>query len=311
VISSTASPSRAAGRAPDPQRPANGLPPGQRHALNLAARFVFRRLPASLGQGATSGNLDFIANSATSHRFEQPGQRIDERPCIHARLAAFDWNTARNCARHPSFTAHEALLLNYEQAFTPPGTASRRTGRTASAHMLWIGDRTRPAGGCPCGIHARHQQPHRRQRPAPAPNPDELAAADRCIEPRRIDPGPAESDRCVWVADKRRAHYAKAVVQAIEREGKQKFAVELPTPLHGQHHSKASSGFTRPATSPAILREVEQVFMPCINAEGTLGRRHPHRKWTGQNVHRMYLVAQRPWTEAGLSDRTTPIGSEA
>ncbi|WP_142696660.1 3-deoxy-7-phosphoheptulonate synthase, partial [Klebsiella pneumoniae] len=44
------------------------------------------------------------------------------------------------------FTAHEALLLNYEEALT------RRDSLTGewydcSAHMLWIGDRTRQLDG--------------------------------------------------------------------------------------------------------------------------------------------------------------------
>ena len=40
------------------------------------------------------------------------------------------------------FTSHEALLLNYEQAFTKKDKDSGKF-YDQSAHMLWIGDRTR------------------------------------------------------------------------------------------------------------------------------------------------------------------------
>ena len=41
------------------------------------------------------------------------------------------------------FTSHEALLLPYEEALTRVDSALPATGTTCSAHMLWIGDRTR------------------------------------------------------------------------------------------------------------------------------------------------------------------------
>ena len=42
------------------------------------------------------------------------------------------------------YTSHEALLLNYEQAFTRNNQSSENAGYyDLSAHMLWIGDRTR------------------------------------------------------------------------------------------------------------------------------------------------------------------------
>jgi 3-deoxy-7-phosphoheptulonate synthase len=44
------------------------------------------------------------------------------------------------------FTSHEALLLNYEQALTRWDAASERWW-SVSAHMLWLGDRTRQLDG--------------------------------------------------------------------------------------------------------------------------------------------------------------------
>jgi len=42
------------------------------------------------------------------------------------------------------YTSHEALMLNYEQAFTRNNHSNKHRGYyDLSAHMLWIGDRTR------------------------------------------------------------------------------------------------------------------------------------------------------------------------
>ena len=45
------------------------------------------------------------------------------------------------------FTSHEALLLPYEQATDARSIRPPATGTTVSAHMLWIGDRTRQPDG--------------------------------------------------------------------------------------------------------------------------------------------------------------------
>ena len=46
------------------------------------------------------------------------------------------------------YTSHEGLLLNYEEALTRKDTITEERGWFAtSAHMLWIGDRTRDLDG--------------------------------------------------------------------------------------------------------------------------------------------------------------------
>lgn len=58
------------------------------------------------------------------------------------------------------FTSHEALLLGYEEALTRVDSTSGDWYAT-SGHMIWIGDRTRQARPCACGIFPRHQEPDR------------------------------------------------------------------------------------------------------------------------------------------------------
>jgi 3-deoxy-7-phosphoheptulonate synthase len=57
-----------------------------------------------------------------------------------------DPTRCRSCARPSFYTSHEALLLPYEQALT---RIDSLTGDwyDCSAHMLWIGDRTRQPDG--------------------------------------------------------------------------------------------------------------------------------------------------------------------
>ena len=51
----------------------------------------------------------------------------------------------RRAAAGEVFTSHEGLLLDYEEALTRPDDAGRRYA--SSAHLLWIGDRTRGLSG--------------------------------------------------------------------------------------------------------------------------------------------------------------------
>ena len=56
--------------------------------------------------------------------------------------------TTRALAETDFFTSHESLLLNYEEALTRQDTITDEKGWFAtSAHMVWIGDRTRQLDG--------------------------------------------------------------------------------------------------------------------------------------------------------------------
>ncbi len=87
-------------------------------------------------------NQDFVAGSPAGQRYEQLADEID-------RAIAF----MRACGADPGefravefYSSHEALLLDYERALT---RTDARSGRAydLSAHLLWIGERTRALGG--------------------------------------------------------------------------------------------------------------------------------------------------------------------
>ena len=235
-------------------------------------------------------NLDFIANSSMADRFQQLADRIDESLAF-MRACGFDNDHSPQLRETAFFTAHEALLLNYEQAFT------RRDSTTGdwydcSAHMLWIGDRTRQLDGAhvefmrgihnPIGIKA-----------GPTTDPDDLL---RLID--RLNPDNRDDRINVIVrmgADKVEQHMP-ALVRAVEREGKH--VLWSSDPMHG-NTMKASSGY-KTRDFARILAEVEQ-FFAVHRAEGTWAG-GIHIEMTGQNVTEC-IGGATPVTEDGLSDR--------
>ncbi|GAA6130520.1 class II 3-deoxy-7-phosphoheptulonate synthase [Halopseudomonas sabulinigri] len=277
----------AAGRAPDPQRLLSAYHQATA-TLNLLRAFAQGGF-ASLDQ-VHQWNLDFIANSAMADRFQQLADRIDESLAF-MRACGFDNQHSPQLRETAFFTAHEALLLNYEQAFT------RRDSLTGewydcSAHMLWIGDRTRQLDGAhvefmrgignPIGIKA-----------GPTTDPDDLL---RLID--RLNPENSGDRLNVIVrmgADKVEQHMP-ALVRAVEREGKQ--VLWSSDPMHG-NTMKASSGY-KTRDFARILSEVEQ-FFAVHQAEGTWAG-GIHIEMTGQNVTEC-IGGATPVTEDGLSDR--------
>ncbi|MCJ8169237.1 class II 3-deoxy-7-phosphoheptulonate synthase [Atopomonas sediminilitoris] len=235
-------------------------------------------------------NLDFIANSAMAERYQQLAARIDETLAF-MRACGFDSDRAPQLKETSFFTAHEALLLNYEQALT------RRDSITGdwydcSAHMLWIGDRTRQLDGAhveflrgvgnPIGVKV-----------GPSMNPDELL---RLIDILNPDNDPGRLNLIVRMGADKVGEHMPALVRNVEREGRR--VLWSSDPMHG-NTIKASSGFkTRDVAS--ILSEVRQ-FFDVHQAEGSYAG-GIHIEMTGQNVTEC-IGGSRPVTEAGLGDR--------
>lgn len=90
-------------------------------------------------------NQEFVTNSPQGKRYEVLADEID-RALAFMRACGVDLDEDHGLSSVDFFTSHEALILPYEQALT------RRDSLTGdwydcSAHMLWIGDRTRQIDG--------------------------------------------------------------------------------------------------------------------------------------------------------------------
>lgn len=233
-------------------------------------------------------NLDFIANSALSEKYHQLANRIDETLAF---MRAVGMDGAPQLREVSFFTAHEALLLGYEQAFVRQDSL---TGRwyDCSAHMLWIGDRTRQLDGAHVEFMRGIENPIG-VKVGPSMDPDELL---RLIDILNPDNDPGRLNLIVRMgADKVEQHFPR-LLRKVRDEGRQ--VLWSSDPMHG-NTIKASSGY-KTRDFAQILSEVKQFFQ-VHRAEGT----HAggiHIEMTGQNVTEC-IGGSRPITEDALSDR--------
>ena len=88
---------------------------------------------------------EFVASSPEGQRYEQIATEI-ERALKFMRACGVDTESNHNLHETNVYTSHEALLLGYEEALTRQDSL---TGNwyDCSAHMLWIGERTRQLEG--------------------------------------------------------------------------------------------------------------------------------------------------------------------
>jgi len=232
---------------------------------------------------------DFLAGSPAGERYQELADHI--AAALSFMEAAGITDEVPQVREASVFTSHEALLLPYEQALTRQDSL---TGEwyDCSAHMLWIGDRTRQPDGAhveflrgvcnPIGLKC-----------GPSLDPDELIRLIDILNPEN-EPG-----RLTLIsrmsADKVDAELPK-LVRAVEREGRT--VVWSCDPMHG-NTIKSSTGYkTRPFDR--VLDEVRG-FFAVHQAEGTYAG-GVHFEMTGQDVTECLGGAQ-AITEEALADR--------
>jgi 3-deoxy-7-phosphoheptulonate synthase len=171
-------PFTAAARTPDPNR----LPRAYHQSastLNLLRAFTKGGF-ADLAR-VHQWNQDFVRASSEGHRYETVANEI-ERALKFMRACGFDTTTQPGLHEVDFFTSHEALILGYEEALT------RRDSLTddwydTSAHMLWIGERTRQLDGAHVEFLSGVKNPIG-TKIGPSTTPEEVVAL--CD---RLDPG--------------------------------------------------------------------------------------------------------------------------
>ncbi|WP_026958431.1 class II 3-deoxy-7-phosphoheptulonate synthase [Aliagarivorans taiwanensis] len=256
-------------RVPDPERMLKAYHQST-STQNLLRAFANGGL-ADLNQ-VHKWNLDFIAKSPLGERYENISNSIEEALAF---MAACGINTqnAPQLRETTLYTSHEALLLPYEQALTRKDSL---TGRwyDCSAHMLWIGDRTRQ----PDHAHIEFLRGVENAiglKAGPTTDPDELLRIIDTINPEN------EAGRLnliIRMGADNVADHLPQLVRAVEREGKQ--VVWSCDPMHG-NTVKAPNGYKTRRVDD-ILREVQQFFQ-IHKSEGTYGG-GVHFEMTGRNV---------------------------
>ncbi len=217
-------------------------------------------------------NQEFLARSSQGQRYEAMAERIEESLAF-MEACGLTSEKVPQLRETDFYTSHEALLLWYEEALTRQDS-TRGGWYDCSAHMLWIGDRTRNLE------HAHVEFLRGVRNPigmkcGPSLDGDDLLRLIDVLNPNN-DPG-----RLTLIArmgaDKV-ADNLPRLLRAVEREGRK--VVWSCDPMHG-NTIKAASGYkTRPFDR--ILSEVKQ-FFAVHRAEGTYAG-GVHFEMTGQDV---------------------------
>lgn len=274
-------------RQPDPQRMVAAYHQAAA-TLNLLRAFASGGF-ADLHQ-VHRWNRSFVARSPQGEKYEQLAQRIEEALAFIEACGIHAGNTPQ-LHETTLYTSHEALLLPYEQALTREDSL---TGDwyDCSAHMLWIGDRTRQ------------------------PDHAHVEFLRGVHNPIGIKVGPsADSDALLSLLDRLNPQRIPGRITLIARMGAELIEDKLPPllrsikasahpvvwssdPMHG-NIIKASNGY-KTRSVEAILKEMKG-FFAAHDAEGTCAG-GVHFEMTGDAVTECIGGAFQI-TEEGLVDR--------
>jgi len=217
-------------------------------------------------------NLDFVAGNEAGTRFSEIADRISD---------ALDFMEACGVAsdRVPSmqgtafYTSHESLLLGYEEALTRVDSTSGDWYDT-SAHLLWVGDRTRNLDSAHIEFLRGISNPIA-SKVGPTTEPEKLLQLCDILNPAN-EPG-----RLTLItrfgADNVEKHLPE-LIRAVEREGKK--VIWSCDPMHGNTVKTSVGVKTRPFER--VMEEVRRTFA-VHKAEGTYAG-GIHLELTGQNV---------------------------
>jgi 3-deoxy-7-phosphoheptulonate synthase len=225
-----------------------------------------------------SWNLEFVKKTSQNAHYEDIAKRLDETVSFMAAFGITS-DTAPQIKEVEFFTSHEALLLNYEQALTRQDSTTAKVGYAGdwydcSAHMLWIGDRTRQ----PDGAHVEFLRGVK--------------------NPLGVKCGPSiVLDELIQILDVLNPENSPGKITLIARMGHDKIASKLPglfkrikaegrnvvwssDPMHG-NTTTASNGYKTRAFAD-ILGEVQK-FFSISKAEGVHAG-GVHFELTGKDV---------------------------
>jgi 3-deoxy-7-phosphoheptulonate synthase len=234
--------------------------------------------------------LGFVDGSPQGARYRELSDKISESLAFMEAIGVTP-QSHPDLARVEFFTSHEALLLGFEEAMTRVDSTSG-DWYDVSAHLVWIGERTRQLDGAHIHFVKGVKNPIG-LKVGPTVEPDELMALIDALNP---DDDPGRLTLYGRFGSDKIAGRLPALMEATRRNGRQ--VVWAIDPMHG-NTLKANNGYkTRPFDR--ILAEV-RAFIEIAQSEGV----HPggvHLEMTGQNVTEC-LGGARALSEGELADR--------
>jgi len=129
-------------RLPDPERLMTAY---NRAAATLNLLRAFTKGGFASLTSVHQWNREFVADSPAGQRYEAMADEID-RAVQFMEACGITGDTLAELRQVDFYTSHEALLLGYEQALTREDSLAGGW-YDCSAHMLWIGERTRQIDG--------------------------------------------------------------------------------------------------------------------------------------------------------------------
>ncbi len=255
-------------RKPDPQRMVEAY---QQSAATLNFLRALAKGHAAL-PSISEWNSEFLERTPQRSRFTDLIRQINE--CLDfIQACGLPIDQIQQLKEVNFYSSHEALLLNYEEALTRIEDA---TGLIydLSAHMLWIGDRTRKLGdahiefmrgiGNPVGVKV-----------GPSMQPDELIEVIDALNPQN------EAGRLVLITRmgaEKIGELLPPLLRKVKAEGRQ--VIWSSDPMHGNTIKSPNGIKTRRFND--ILTELKQ-FFAIHQAEGTVAG-GVHFEMTGQDV---------------------------
>lgn len=217
-------------------------------------------------------NLSFVKDGALGDRYQILADKITETLAFMEACGITSENTP-TINETTLYTSHEALLLPYEEALTRQDSLSG-DWFDCSAHMLWIGDRTREVDEAHVEFLTGVQNPIG-VKAGPTMTPENLLAL---IE--KLNPNNEEGRLNIIVrmgAQKIEDEFPK-LVRAVKEAGKK--VIWSIDPMHGNTIKTSNNYKTREFDE--VLREVKG-FFAVHKAEGTFPG-GVHLEMTGQDV---------------------------
>src|ERR1700676_3005560 len=239
-----------AGREPDPARMVQAYSQSAA-TLNLLRAFAQGGY-ADLHR-VHAWNQDFVADSPQGERYRELADRLTET-LNFMEACGLTSETTPQIRETEFYTSHEALFLNYEEALTRVDSTTDQW-YDCSAHLVWIGDRTRQADGAHVEFMRGIKNPIG-MKCGPSLEHDDLLRLIDKLNPKNV-PG-----RLTLIArfgaDKAAAGLVK-LVRPVVRDGRN--VVWSCDPMHGNTFTTNSGYKTRPFD--AVLSEV-RTFMECL-----------------------------------------------
>ncbi|HYU38910.1 MAG TPA: 3-deoxy-7-phosphoheptulonate synthase class II [Acidimicrobiia bacterium] len=259
----------AAARQPDPQRLMRSYHQAAA-TLNLLRAFTKGGF-ADLSR-VHQWNLEYVASSREGRRYEAVAQEI-ERALRFMNACGIDLDTETQLHQVDFFTAHEALVLEYEETLT------RRDSLTGgwydcSTHLPWVGERTRQLGGAHVEFLSGVENPVGVKLGPDAEPQNVLALCERLNPARR----PGRLVLFSRVGADRVEDKLPPLLRAVRMSGHP--VVWACDPMHGNTFVHENGYKTRRFED--VMRELRGFFAACEAADVWPGG--VHVELTGENV---------------------------